>query len=174
MQGQGPAVLLVHGSPGGYDQSRATANLFAIDHFTFIAVSRPGYLRTPLQQKSPEEQADLYAALLDALGIQKTGIMGFSGGGPSALQFAIRHPERCRGLIMLCAVSQHYSEQEQLEAMPPVQRRIKCPGGAAHLFQQPRSFPDRKNAAALAACHHTGGGLPIPLHASTAGRRISE
>src|ERR1700726_2964646 len=59
MKGQGPAVLLVHGSPGGYDQSRATANLFGSDHFTFIAVSRPGYLRTPLQQKSPEEQADL-------------------------------------------------------------------------------------------------------------------
>jgi pimeloyl-ACP methyl ester carboxylesterase len=140
MKGQGPAVLLVHGSPGGYDQSRATANLFGSDHFTFIAVSRPGYLRTPLQQKSPEEQADLYAALLDELGIQKAVIMGFSGGGPSSLQFAIRHPERCSGLIMLCAVSQHYSEQEQLEAMPPIQRRIKSIMAHLIFFNNPALF----------------------------------
>jgi pimeloyl-ACP methyl ester carboxylesterase len=140
MKGQGPAVLLVHGSPGGYDQSRATANLFGSDHFTFIAVSRPGYLRTPLHQKSPEEQADLYAALLDELGIQKAVIMGVSGGGPSSLQFAIRHPERCRGLIMLCAVSQHYSEQEQLEAMPPVERCLKLLVEQMIFFNNPALF----------------------------------
>ncbi len=101
------------------------ANSLESDQFTYIAVSRPGYLRTPLHQKSPEAQADLYAALLDKLGIQKATIIGISGGGPSSLQFALRHPERCSGLIMLCAVSQRYSEQELLEALPPIQRFIE-------------------------------------------------
>lgn len=124
VKGTGPAILLAHGSPGGYDQSLATANMFKSDQFTYIAVSRPGYLRTPLQQKSPAAQADLYAALLDKLGIQKATIIGTSGGGPSALQFALRHPERCNGLIMVCGVSQRYSEQEMLAALPPIRRFI--------------------------------------------------
>jgi pimeloyl-ACP methyl ester carboxylesterase len=122
VKGSGPAILFAHGSPGGYDQSLATANMFKSDQFTYIAVSRPGYLRTPLQQKSPAAQADLYAALLDKLSIQKATIIGTSGGGPSALQFALRHPERCSGLIMVCGVSQHYSEQEMLAVLPPIWR----------------------------------------------------
>jgi len=37
-----------------------------------IAVSRPGYLGTPLADgETPEAQADLYAALLDTLGIAR-------------------------------------------------------------------------------------------------------
>ena len=122
MKGEGPALLLLHGTPGGYDQSMATARMFKNDHFRYIAVSRPGYLRTPLQQKSPAAQADLYAALLDKLDIQKATVIGTSGGGPSALQFALRHPERCSGLIMICSVSQYYSEQEMLTALPPICR----------------------------------------------------
>ncbi len=122
IKGSGPALLFAHGSPGGYDQSLVTADLLNSDQFTSIAVSRPGYLRTPLQQKTPADQADLYAALLDALDIQKATIIGSSGGGPSALQFALRHPERCNGLIMICGVSQYYSEQEMLAALPPIQR----------------------------------------------------
>ena len=125
VQGDGPPVLFAHGSPGGYDQSMVGANLFKSNRFTYIAVSRPGYLRTPLHQKSPEAQADLYAALLDKLGIQKATIIGISGGGPSALQFALRHPKQCSGLVMLCAVSQRWAEQELLEALPPVQRLIQ-------------------------------------------------
>ncbi len=122
IEGEGPALLLLHGSPGGYDQSMATAHMFKNDHFTYIAISRPGYLRTPLQQKSPAAQADLYAALLDRLDIQKATVIGTSGGGPSALQFALRHPERCSGLIMICGVSQYYSEQEMLAALPPIRK----------------------------------------------------
>jgi pimeloyl-ACP methyl ester carboxylesterase len=125
MKGKGSAILFVHGSPGGYDQSMAIANLLERDNFTCIAVSRPGYLRTPLHQKSPEAQADLYAALLDELGIHKAAIIGVSGGGPSALQFALRHAERCSGLIMVCAVSQRYCEREVIEALPLLRRLIK-------------------------------------------------
>ncbi|MBV9256466.1 MAG: alpha/beta hydrolase [Ktedonobacteraceae bacterium] len=124
VKGEGPAILFSHGSPGGYDQSLATANMFKSDHFTYIAVSRPGYLRTPLHHKSPAAQADLFAALLDRLGIQKATIIGTSGGGPSALQFALRHPERCSALIMVCGVSQRYSEQEMLATLPPIRRLV--------------------------------------------------
>ncbi len=124
--GKGPAVLIAHGSPGGYDQSIAFAKFLNDSRFSFICVSRPGYLRTPLAAgRTPEEQADMFASLLNTLGIQQVTILGISGGGPSALQFALRHPDRCNGLIMLSAVSQHYSENEVNQLLPPKKRLLK-------------------------------------------------
>ncbi len=125
-QGEGPTLLFVHGSPGGYDQGVAFAKLLRSRGHTSIAISRPGYLRSPLSSgRTPEEQADLYVALLDTLGISQAKIVGISGGGPSTLQFALRHPERCQGLVMISGVTQRYSEQELLTAMPLPLRWLK-------------------------------------------------
>lgn len=111
--GEGPAVLVIHGCPGGYDQGLVAARLTSNKKFKFIALSRPGYLRTPLEVgDTPEAQADAYAALLDALEISKAAIMGISGGGPSALQFALRHPGRCWGLLAVSAISHRLSLAE--------------------------------------------------------------
>lgn len=121
--GSGPAVLILHGSPGGYDMGVAFSQLIDSPNFTYIAVSRPGYLRTPLTSgQSPEAQADLYAALLDKLDIRRATVIGVSGGGPSALQFALRYPERCTKLVMVSGVARRYNEDEIKAAMPPVQR----------------------------------------------------
>jgi pimeloyl-ACP methyl ester carboxylesterase len=46
-------------------------------------------------------QADAYAQLLDRLGIDKVVVVGISAGAWSSMQFAIRHPERCRALVLL-------------------------------------------------------------------------
>lgn len=100
-QGAGPAMLCVHGAMGGYDQSLALGLAIADPRYRFIAVSRPGYLGTPMHLgRSPEAQADLHAALLDHLGIKDVVVAAISGGGPSAMQFAIRYPERCRRLVL--------------------------------------------------------------------------
>jgi len=101
--GDGPALLFVHGVMGGYDQSLLLARL--IHGFQVIAPSRPGYLRTPLGTGSTAaEQADAYAALLDALDIPRVAVIGGSGGGPSALRFALQHPARCWALVMVSAI----------------------------------------------------------------------
>jgi pimeloyl-ACP methyl ester carboxylesterase len=66
-----------------------------------IAVSRPGYRRTPLSSGATfEAQADLFAALLDELGIDRAFVLAASGGGYAGLQFALRHPDRTMGLIL--------------------------------------------------------------------------
>jgi pimeloyl-ACP methyl ester carboxylesterase len=66
--GRGPAVLVIPGCPGGYDQGLIAARLAKGHSFKFIALSRPGYMGTPLVVgDTPESQADAYAALLDAL-----------------------------------------------------------------------------------------------------------
>jgi len=125
MRGQGLAVLVAHGSPGGYDQGLAFSKLVGGQH-TFIAVSRPGYLRTPLATgETPTAQADMYAALLDALAIQQACIVGISGGGPSAIQFALRHPTRCSGLVMMSGVAQRYAHAELRQALPLFMRWFK-------------------------------------------------
>lgn len=106
LSGQGPAVLILHGNIGGYDQAQIMAEMLGADSFQFIAVSRPGYLRTPLSTgETFEAQADAYVALLDQIGIDQVAVIAVSGGGPSALQFALRYPERCWGLVMLSANS---------------------------------------------------------------------
>lgn len=105
--GEGPAVLALHGAMGGYDQSLLLARAaLGTSGFRVIAVSRPGYLGTKLALgTAPEEQADVYAALLDSLGVSQTAVVAISGGGQSALQFALRHPDRCRALVMISACS---------------------------------------------------------------------
>ncbi len=105
--GTGPAVLAVHGAMGGCDQSLLLARAAVGEPgFQFIAVSRPGYLGTPLTSgKAPEEQADLCAAILDSLGIARAAVVAVSGGGQCALQFALRHPGRCLRLVMISGCS---------------------------------------------------------------------
>jgi pimeloyl-ACP methyl ester carboxylesterase len=77
--------------------------------FTVLTPSRPGYLRTPLTTgASPEQAADAMASLLDVLSIDQVCVMGTSGGGPTALQFALRHPERVWGLVLQAAISQRH------------------------------------------------------------------
>jgi pimeloyl-ACP methyl ester carboxylesterase len=100
--GDGPAVICLHGAMGGYDQSLILAQTIGADDYHYIALSRPGYLNTPLSSgKSSEQQGDLIAALLNTLGIAKAGVFAVSGGGPSALQFGLRHPEQCAGLVLV-------------------------------------------------------------------------
>lgn len=105
--GEGPAVLLLHGAMGGYDQG-VILGLAAVGcpGYRFIAVSRPGYLGTPAASGlAPELQADLCAAALDALSVTSAAVIAVSGGGQCALQFALRHRDRCRALVMLSACS---------------------------------------------------------------------
>lgn len=100
--GEGPVVLVVHGAGGGHDQGMMFGRPLAARGYRVIAVSRFGYLRTPAPQNpSPLSQADAHACLLDALGVSRAAIIGASAGAPSAMQFAIRHPERCAALVLL-------------------------------------------------------------------------
>jgi 2-hydroxy-6-oxonona-2,4-dienedioate hydrolase len=100
--GAGPPVLLVHGAGGGFDQGLELGAGLARAGFRVIAPSRFGYLRTPLpRDASAAAQADAHACLLDALDVRRAAIMGISAGGPSALRFAARYPERTTALVLL-------------------------------------------------------------------------
>src|SRR5215469_5209514 len=119
--GEGPAVLISHGALGGFDQGLAgiASGFFGERSYRFLAVSRPGYLRTPPEVgKTPEEQADAFAALLDALKVDKAIVAGISAGGPPSLQFALRHPDRCAALLLVSAVTERIPVPERKSAGP--------------------------------------------------------
>jgi len=117
--GVGIPLLMVHGSGGGHDQGMAWARPLVGEGVRVIAMSRFGYLRTPRPaDASPEAQADAHACLLDALGIGRAAVMGVSAGGPSAMQLAIRHPERVSALVLVVPIA--YMPGDRVATVPPV------------------------------------------------------
>ena len=88
----GPILLGIHGTPGGYDQLAGIIPRALDAGYRLLLVSRPGYLRTPIEVgRTSREQADSYVALLDVLEIDRVGVIAISGGGPSGLELAARH-----------------------------------------------------------------------------------
>ena len=104
-------MLMVHGSPGSVHV--AESKLFVDQGFKVLAISRPGYYKTPLTSgETPQEQAALFKSLLDELKIDSVYVNGISGGGPSSIQFALDYPERTAGLILQAAVSEKMVEEK--------------------------------------------------------------
>ena len=117
--GTGVPLLVVHGSGGGHDQGMAFAGPLAQHGMRVIAMSRFGYLRTPMPvDASAAAQADAHVCLLDALGIRRAAVMGGSAGAPSALQLAIRHPDRVSALILLVPLA--YKPPSLADSSPPM------------------------------------------------------
>jgi pimeloyl-ACP methyl ester carboxylesterase len=102
--GSGPPVLVIHGSGGGYDQGELMVRAVLGGQFHWIAPSRFGYLRSTFRAGATfDDQAHAYAHLLDHLGISKVAVVTLSHGGPSALLFAVLHPERVSSLTLISA-----------------------------------------------------------------------
>jgi len=109
-EGDGPAVLVFHGAPGGYDQAMLFGSSLAERGYQVVAPSRPGYLRTPLTTGlTPEKQADAMAALLDTLGIDNVAVVGVSAGAPAAIEFCLRYPNRAWALVLISAATKKTS-----------------------------------------------------------------
>lgn len=113
--GAGPAVLVIHGGGGGYDQGELLAQAVLGDDFRWIAPSRFGYLGSSLPEGATwDDQAHAYAYLLDHLGLDRVAVVALSQGGPSALLLAMLHPERVSSLTCLsCGVARSASADQE-------------------------------------------------------------
>lgn len=133
VQGDGIPVLCLHGAMGGWDQSFLLARALGVPNCRYISVSRPGYLGTPISSGlSSKEQAELYANILESLHIEKTWVVAISGGGPSAIAFALRYPNRCKGLVLISTcgsasttpIPLHFRIMMKLARIPYVARKL--------------------------------------------------
>jgi pimeloyl-ACP methyl ester carboxylesterase len=100
--GDGPPVLMIHGTGGGFDQGLLFGQRLAEGGHRLLAPSRFGYLGSSFPaDASPQHQADVLVELLDQLGIARLVVAGGSAGALTAAAFAERHPARTSHLILL-------------------------------------------------------------------------
>ena len=118
--GEGEPVLAIHGAGGGYDQGLEIAGALASNGYRVIAMSRFGYLRTPVPANaSPEAQADAHACLLDALHVQRVAVIGASAGGPSTMQFALRYPDRTTAMVLMVPAAYPSRTEQRFQGATP-------------------------------------------------------
>ncbi|GIL01151.1 MAG: alpha/beta hydrolase [Alphaproteobacteria bacterium] len=100
--GEGPPVLMIHGTGGGFDQGLLFTRRLVDAGYRVVAPSRFGYLRSAFpDDPSSENQADALIDLLDHLGIEQIAVAGGSAGALPAMAVAIRHPDRTAALITI-------------------------------------------------------------------------
>nr|WP_245262602.1 alpha/beta hydrolase [Ensifer sp. BR816] len=101
-QGDGIPLLSIHGAGGGWDQGLTNVAELVGDGFRVIAPSRFGYLGTSIPSDvSPAAQADAHVALISWLKVDRAVVVGVSAGARSAIELALRHPDKVSALILI-------------------------------------------------------------------------
>ena len=102
--GDGPAVLLTHGFAASSHMFASTVPALAANHRA-IVWDLPGHGASaapddPAQYSVPVF-LDHMLALLDDAGADRAVVLGHSLGGFLSLQFALAHPDRVRGVVLV-------------------------------------------------------------------------
>ncbi len=109
-QGQGPAVVLVHGFAGSLEHWAGVAPALAAHHRVIsLDLKGFGWTSRPEGDYSPAAQAQLVWHLLDKLGVGDVAIVGHSWGASVALSMAVAQPARTRRVALYSAYV--YDEQ---------------------------------------------------------------
>ena len=98
----GTPLVLIHGggSTIGTNFGRVLPQLSRSRRVIAVEVQAHGHTLDVDRPFTFEQDADDVAALLDSLHVAKADILGFSNGGTTALQIAIRHPEKVNRLVI--------------------------------------------------------------------------
>lgn len=103
-EGSGPPLLLIMGFAGSAHSWGAPFVEQLTRNFTVTRFSNRGTGDSDKPQEQPtiRTMADDSVALLDALGIGRSHVVGISMGGMIAQEVAINHPDRVNGLVLGC------------------------------------------------------------------------
>lgn len=113
--GEGEPLVLLHGFSLDTRVWQPQVQAFARDH-RVVRYDLRGFGRSdPPDGTGYFHHQDL-AALLDWLGMEAATLLGHSTGGSIALDFAVAHPERTRGLILFGAIAGGYEFSPEFAA----------------------------------------------------------
>jgi 3-oxoadipate enol-lactonase len=132
--GEGPPVVLIHSDVSDSRLWRAQVEALAAAHLV-VTYDRPGFGRTPLPP-GPFSQVEDLRGLLDRLGVERASLVGCSGGGNVARDFALTHPERVDRLVLVASGLTGWEWSAELQAADEEETRLFDAGddeGAAEL-----------------------------------------
>lgn len=105
VEGEGPAMLLLHGVPGSGRDWRWLAPCLA-ERFTLYRPDLPGYGGTPLPEGADmhvDRRVALILEWVDAIGLRDFALVGHSMGGPLAIRLAGQRPDAVTRLGLLAS-----------------------------------------------------------------------
>jgi pimeloyl-ACP methyl ester carboxylesterase len=100
-RGEGLPVVLVHGT--ALDRRMWEPQDPLSSRWQLLSLDLRGFGRSSQPGDAPYTHADDVAAFLDALGIARAAVIGFSLGGRVAAQFAVAQPDRLAALVLIDA-----------------------------------------------------------------------
>jgi pimeloyl-ACP methyl ester carboxylesterase len=140
--GTGPAFVLLHGFPDNahiYDDLiphlvAAGRRTVAIDFLGFGASDKPAGV-----QYSFEQQLGDLEAVVEALGLDKIIPVGHDAGGPAAVNFALKHPDKTSAITLMNAF---YGEAPGLRVPELIElfSNKKLAALNLHFLQSPQQF----------------------------------
>ena len=113
--GDGPAVLLLHSTVCDRRMWDPQTPVLAAAGHRVVRCDLRGYGDSPMPSAGWSNCGDV-AELLDALDIAATAVVGASGGGRVALEFASRWPARVTALALICSALPGHPPSEALRA----------------------------------------------------------
>ena len=115
IHGEGKSLVLIHGGGSTIQTSFGRVIPLFAQNRQVIAVELQAHGRTSDRHApvSFEQDADDTVTLLKNLNIDKADFFGFSNGGTTTLQIAIRHPEMVNKIILGSALSKRNGVPEQ-------------------------------------------------------------
>lgn len=103
--GRGTPVVLLHPGSGSADIWEPQYDAFVAAGMRVVAYSRRGHGESsPIDPEHPGSASDDLLAMLDARGLQRVWLLGAAGGAIYASEFAVLHPERVQGLVLVASL----------------------------------------------------------------------
>jgi len=105
----GPPIVLLHGASGNLHDLRVAFGETLAKSRRVLLIDRPGHgwsdRPDEIADAAPARQAALVREALDALGIARVIIAGYSWSGALATAFTLAYPERVAGLVLIAPVT---------------------------------------------------------------------